>query len=336
MKIKAMACPSCGYPMPETARPNQLFKCPACQSTLFVSDWQIGETQHAVVVTTPTRIYTVTDLLMKDDLCNVYRCLYNVEDKARQGYFRIARDPADSDLVQNEAQALYHLQIADDYEEFRPFLPLVLESFLYRDATLGPAQQVNIFGLHEKIGGPNELYSLQEVREYYGGGIDPRDMAWMWRRLLYALGFAHRAGVIHGAALPTHVLIEPVEHKLVLSGWGFAVRSAHKSGNTLRALSLLYEDWYPPEVKARQPATPALDFYLAARSMLYLMGMDPLGAPEDRRLDAPLQAYFARCLSADPGRRPQAAWKLLEEFDRVIEGLWGPRQFRVFNMPYKA
>ena len=44
-------------------------------------------------------------------------------------------------------------------------------------------------------------------RAAYPDGVDPRDVAWMWRRLLVALGLAHRAGVVHGAVLPEHVLI---------------------------------------------------------------------------------------------------------------------------------
>jgi hypothetical protein len=31
--------------------------------------------------------------------------------------------------------------------------------------------------------------------------------------------------------------------------------------------------------------------------------------------------------------RPQSAWQLLEEFDELIEGLWGPRQYREFKIP---
>jgi hypothetical protein len=30
------------------------------------------------------------------------------------------------------------------------------------------------------------------------------------------------------------------------------------------------------------------------------------------------------------------AFKLLEDFDRLIEALWGPRQFRPFTMPQRG
>lgn len=337
MPVKVMNCPSCGNPLPASAKANQLITCSACNSTLYLSDWEIGAAGDAVVVATPTRVYTITDLLSKDDLCNVYRCAYKADDKNWQGMFRIARDASENDLVQNEAKTLYHLQSSKDYYEFRPFLPYTLESFVYQDATLSKGRQVNIFGIHEGISAPNELYSLEEIHEYYPNGIDPKDMAWMWRRLLYILGFVHNSSVIHGAVIPAHILIEPKDHKLFLTGWGFSVREPAKTGNRLTAISTTYDKWYPKEVFDKQVPTNSVDLYLAARSMLYLIGGDPLDEDaEHRLLDRKMQTYFAQCVKSNPRNRPQEAWKLLAEFDGLIENLWGARTFRVFSMPYKS
>ena len=44
----------------------------------------------------------------------------------------------------------------------------------------------------------------------------------MWRRLLTALGWAHRARLVHGAVFPEHVLIHPELHGLVLVDWCYA------------------------------------------------------------------------------------------------------------------
>ena len=72
--------------------------------------------------------------------------------------------------------------------------------------------------------GPDLVVNLGDIAS---GGVDPRDAAWMWRRLLVALGFAHRAGVLHGAVLPEHVLIHPGEHGLVLVDWCYSVPGCH-------------------------------------------------------------------------------------------------------------
>jgi serine/threonine protein kinase len=180
------------------------------------------------------------------------------------------------------------------------------------------------------------LYSFEEIRDYYVNGIDPKDMAWMWRRLLNILGFVHKHQVIHGAVLPSHVLIEPKDHKLALTGWGYSLRNLAGTVNRLKAISTTYETWYPEEVFAKQPPKPGLDLMMAARCMLYLIGADPLGKVSHRNIEPDLERYFARFLEEIPERRPQDAWTALDEFDRIIEKLWGPRAFRVFRMPHKA
>lgn len=336
MAVSNFKCPNCGASLPETSRANQLLRCPTCNASLFVSDWHIGETGDAVMVATPTRVYTVSKLLGKDDLCNIYRCSFNSNEQEWLGIFRIARDARDNDLVQAEAQALFHLQSHPEYDEFRAFLPAVLESFIYQESgTSTPARYVNILSLHEYIASPDELYTFEEVHNYYTGGIHPKDMAWMWRRVLHILGFVHKAGLVHGAALPPYFVIEPKEHKLALIGFGFSVRDPQTTGAALKALSVPYEDWYPQEVFDKQPPTPGLDLMLAARTMMYLIGADPLGEPERYTMEPELSRYFRKFYERDPRRRPQDAWAALAEFDGVIERLWGARTFRPFTMPSK-
>jgi hypothetical protein len=328
--IQLFRCPSCGSPLPKTTRANQLVKCDACQTTVLVRDWQTSETRDRVVVETPTRIYTLGRLFTKDDLCNIYRCTFKRDDKEWEGLFRLAHDPADNDLVQNEAQTLYYFQQCPDYDEFQPLVPSILESFVYQDAAISKPRQVNIASLDEQITFLDELYSLQEVKQTFPAGIHPKDMAWMWRRVLNVLGFAHKNGVIHGSVLPPYVWIEPRGHKVMLMGWGFSVRAPAGESEKLKALSISYESWYPPEVK--KPAEPGLDISMAARCMLSLMAIDPL-AKKESDIDLPtlptgLRRYFWRCLSTR-----QSAWQLLQEFDGIIEDCWGPREFRVFRMP---
>jgi hypothetical protein len=64
------------------------------------------------------------------------------------------------------------------------------------DVITGLQRRANVIG---RLTG---FRTLAQVRAAYPRGVDPRDAAWMWRRLLVAVGAAHRAGVIHGAVLP--------------------------------------------------------------------------------------------------------------------------------------
>src|SRR5690349_1647614 len=147
------------------------------------------------------RHYTVERLLTHGDLCNLYAGTFTHADKKVQVVIKIPVKPGDNDLVANEARILAHLSASKEYEKRRHFVSQLVNHFSYHEKETGAERNVNVLSY---IDG---LYSLKEVKEVYRGGIDPKDMAWIWRRLLIALGFAHTNHVIHGAVLPTHVLI---------------------------------------------------------------------------------------------------------------------------------
>jgi hypothetical protein len=245
-------------------------------------------------------------LVARGDIANLYQ--------VSQGLLKLARDPADNDLMRAETIALAALATRVE-RPFQAYFPRIVAARRRRDPGSGVERRANVIG---RLAG---FRSLAEVRAAFPGGIDPRDAAWIWRRLLVAVGAAHRAGLIHGAILPEHVLIHPDEHGLALvdwcySGWGPAVR--------VRAVVNRYLDWYPPEVAARHPAGPDLDIWLATRCMTELVGP---GMP------ARMAAFARGCLLASPGRRPADAWSLLAEFDELLGRLYGPRTFRPFAMP---
>ena len=245
-------------------------------------------------------------LLARGDIANLYQ--------AGPSLLKVPRDPADNDLMRAETLALAALRVQVE----RPFLayfPEPVRAQRQRDPGSGAERWVNVIG---RLTG---FRSLAEVRAAYPGGIDPRDAAWMWRRLLVAVGAAHRAGLIHGAVLPEHVMIHPAEHGLVLVDWCYSGRAP---GGRIRAVVERYLDWYPPEILTRRTAGPDLDIWLATRCMTELIG--PL-------MPARMAAFARGCLLASPRRRPGDAWQLLAEFDELLERHYGPRRFRPFAMP---
>jgi hypothetical protein len=140
----------------------------------------------------------------------------------------------------------------------------------------------------------------------------------MFKRVLAALGYAHRQGWINGAALPPHLMFHVEEHGLRLAGWIHAVRC----GQPLTALPARFKDWYPTEDK--RAATPATDIYLAARSMIFLAGGDPLRNAMPPSIPRPMQLFFQGCLLESPRMRPTDAWQLHDEFDELLGDLYGP------------
>ena len=224
---------------------------------------------------------------------------------------KLPRRPGDNDLLRAEAVALTTLDRVGD-PKFRAYAPRLLESFTHEDA--GRARRTaNV--ITRQCG----FVPLADVHAAYPAGLDPRDVAWMWRRLLTGLGWAHRAGLVHGAVLPEHVLIHPAEHGLVLVDWCYAV----PAGTPVPALVARHRAAYPPEVTGRRPATAATDIFMATGLMLRLIRKPP----------AALRRFARGCRYDHPRMRPQDAWRLLGELDELLDDLYGPRRFRPFAMP---
>lgn len=252
----------------------------------------------------------------RGDLANLYAAEHGGPEPL---LLKAPRDPADSDLIDREAVALRQL-VQDGDARFLPYVPRLVETF-HDHGDGGEPRRVNVL---RRLDG---FHSLAEVRAAYPDGLDPRDVAWMWRRLLVALGFAHRAMVVHGAVLPEHVLIHPEQHGLVLVDWCYSVPGCYAGvdpSGLVPAMVDRYAEWYPEEVPGRRPASPATDIHMATLCMTYLL-------PDE--IPTPLWLFVRGCTLAAQRSRPYDAWGLLAELDGILAELYGPRRFRPFHLP---
>jgi hypothetical protein len=269
----------------------------------FIRLTALWRSRGRVTIRTRRAEYRLGPVAYRGDLANLY--------DTGTALVKVAREPVHNDLLAREAQALRTLASRAD-PRYLPYVPRLVESFRHREEGTGVERRVNVVGT--TTGG---LRSLVDVREAYPDGLDPRDAAWMVRRLLVALGLAHRAGLVHGAVVPDHVLIQPEEHGLVLVDWCYA----SEPGQPVPAPLDRYRDWYP--VEAATAAGPETDIAMAAHCMEYLMA---------ERIPAPLRAFADGCRLARPRQRPDDAWRLLAELDEVLGRLYGPRTFRPFQL----
>jgi hypothetical protein len=318
------------------------FTCPRCfhtgplgRATKFCPRCGLADVQETAADTSPLEItigsktYHVLDRIAIGSICSIYRCRFTDGGKQVEGLFKIARDSRTNALVANEADILRRLYAFDPANRYTPFLPAIEASVALADGSGGPPRQGNVLRMHEKIESPDELYTLNQVKAAFPDGLDGRHVAWIWRRVLNIIGFAHSNGIVHGQVLPMHILIEPKTHKLLLVDWCCASIDHHP----LPIIAGGYTNWYKRDRAATNPPAPALDVAFGARSMIELLGGDPLQLLFPSTVEPALQRHFERALG---GGMNADAWKLLADFDKLMQALWGPRKFQVLTLPPKG
>ena len=215
-------------------------------------------------------------LFARGDLANLF--------KVSNGLLKLARNPADNDLMDREAAAMRTLARRVP-ARLAAYFPRFLEAQRVDDPRTGAERRGNL------IGALDGFISLAEVRRRFAGGVDPRDAAWMWRRLLVALGAAHRAGV-DPRRRASRARADPSGRARARAGRLVLLGSA---GAPLPAIVGRYRDWYPPEVLSRQHVRARTDIWLATSCMTGLIG---------DRLPAPLGAFARGCLLASAAPPP--------------------------------
>lgn len=296
------------------------------QAEVAVSTGTYGTAVPLATITTKKHTYRIVRKSGADAVCDWFTGDYD-RAHALVG-LKVARRPAANVLVANEAKTLRLLCGVDTDVVYHPYLPELVESFGYRSGSIN--RSTNAF---VPVAG---LINLSDVRTAFGGALSPLDMAWMWRRLLVALGYVHSNNVLHGAIVPSHIYVQPADHGLVVDSWYSAVVKDGSDYPAIGTVPVAYKHWYPQEVLAKQHPTPGTDIAMAAKTMVWLVGGDPVTGQCPASVPLPLCAFFKGCMQKNQHVRPQSAWHLLLEFDELLERMgapYYPRRFRPLVFP---
>lgn len=244
------------------------------------------------------------------DMTTGYRARSTKGGVATNSIIKVAQVPRDNELLAAEADALKLLAGAG--KEHVGFFPQLLDSFAVADGR----KRLRANAITWLDG----FVNLEEVRVRYPNGLHPLDMTWIWRRVLWALGGAHDIGVLHGALVPSNILIYPAMHGVVLADWCYSVLRSNGHYPQLKAVVGARRDWYQSDILKRQAPTTAHDIALAARSMQFLMG--------GMKMPNLMERYFIRAARGD---EIKSAYEMLAQFDAVLERLGAPYYPRVFR-----
>jgi hypothetical protein len=239
---------------------------------------------------------------------------------------KFLRDHKDIDLFENEWDAIQALHGSDapGADEFTTLIP---QPIIQGDISSGSqkGKRVSIF---RWIGGFH--HTLDEVIQAYPKGIPPRASIWMWRRILEVLTFIHASGMIHGAVLPPHLLVQENEHGMRLVGYSCCGRT----GKKVRAISKGFESFYPQEKCSKLKLSKQLDLAMSARCIATALGGDPESGSLPKEVPALLAKIVQRVAQIKPTGAPgEDAWNIREELGEMAEQVYGPPQFIPIVMP---
>jgi hypothetical protein len=243
-----------------------------------------------------------------------------VAGDTRSVLVKVAKQPYYNDLLERDVVVLGQLHPAEQGVKDRSFPK-------YYPASYGG---VLIDGLQGHILGRIEnCITLADVLRAYPDGIDYRDMAWMLKRVLVGLWFAHKRGIIHGAVLPQHILLTLPDHGGRLIDWSYSTNLRFK----IPVMNTEYEDYYPPEVLNSEPAREGTDLFMAVKCVQALLGGDLKTKEFPDSVPEPIKNLLTLCLNDSVHMRPIDSSEVHDTFDRLLKEIVGKPTFRPFSLP---
>ncbi|MEK9151879.1 MAG: hypothetical protein AAB692_00780 [Patescibacteria group bacterium] len=276
------------------------------------------------------RTYLVEGLIGQGDKSSVYRAFWD-NQPTEAVVIKICAAMADADLMAREAEALRDLakSTAAGAHHFTRIIPEVVATgeIETHDGISRPATVFRYKNLHD--------WTLADVLKEYPDGVDPETMVWMWKRTLMLLGWIHMNDIAHGAVLPQHILIQPLNHAVTLLDWAYAVHD----GETFQVFSTAGRDFYPSRVWDGGRVTWITDIIMSARCMIALLGGDPATGSVPVKVPAPIADYLRHHGGYGPTPKPQRVMTAIEieqDFGKVAESVYGPRRYHPFAMPRRS
>lgn len=212
----------------------------------------------------------------------------------------------DNDLAENHIEKLQ--EIKDKVNpEYLGFYPHFIEAFKY--AENGTTHQGIIQTRHE------EFVPFSHIMEKHPNGISGRNLAWIFKRMLVAVGNIHEIGLVHGAIGMDSFYVNAPDHGVILDDWQYARRN----GENLVAVPDNLKNKYPEKYLKKAEVSHSLDINMCAKLALELLAEDQ---PKQLRI------FLKVCLK----EKTMEAKELLYEFNLLLERLYGAPKFNVLTL----
>jgi hypothetical protein len=263
--------------------------------------------------------YTIIKHVSTGSISDLYWGTYTESNRLIDVLLKIPRNPVNNSFMSNEASILQYLREDAGNEELINLIPECIDTFKLSGVKDKTIKHTNVFHYYP------ELVSLADVISSYHNGIDAKDMAWMFKRILASLWYAHSKNIIHGAVLPPHVLLNLENHGILLLDWTLSIKD---NASHLKAIDPNFIDYYPKTVSERKIPDFSLDIHMTASTMIALLGGDVKSKQIPDSVPKPIKLILKACLNG-----MDDAMIVHKEFNKVIRELFGQPKFRDFKIP---
>lgn len=329
-RVRVLFCDRCGAPL-DAPGWDAFVLCRFCRTTNAVGDALTSAMPDdgRPRVSLGGRVYVLEGLLARGDSTDVFRARWAMR-LGELCVLKVTRSLEDGDLIRREWDAIEKLRASTvaGTEHFATLLPAPIARGVLRETTGEGDVVERAAAVYQWRSG--FVHTLAEVMDVHPEGIDGRVGVWMWKRLLEMLHFVHRAGMVHGAVLPPHVLVHPRDHGATLVGFA----TATPAGGSLPARSRAFDAWYPTSANAHE-ASEARDLVMSARCVASALSpvssrvAGTFGAPSS--LPEPFRALLTDVLS---GVAPSTtAWTLRDRLNAASREAYGPARYSPLSMP---
>lgn len=270
------------------------------------------------IIVAKAHTFTVTPngVRRRGDLADIIPVTFGVPE--RPGIVKIARSQKDRDLMQAEVAAIKAITEPDDVR--RIFVPERVESFFIKIA--GKSHAAIAYTWPHDGYTASDWWSIAELRKSLVNGVQPRDVAWIARRLFVALSLVADRDYVHGNITPKHVLVQPEQHGLMLVGWA----GASKIGENARIISPDERYAYPPSFADDKTLMTEHDLAMACNTLHYALCEFYRDVPKLSNFLTRVSEMHRRGLRLD-------VHAVRGELDTVLLNTFGPPRFHAMEQP---
>ena len=138
---------------------------------------------------------------------------------------------------------------------------------------------------------------------------------------------------MHGAVLPSHLIIQENEHGVRLVGYSYAGHPGEK----LRSVFSKFQAFYPEKLQSSSVLSIAVDLSMSARCVAAMLGGNPRNATVPDSVPASLAALIRQIAFLDPNAKLQeGAWALRDELGNIANKEFGSPKFVPILMPSRV